>query len=127
MGYAALLPQRCNGLRLVETASHGIVEYDWATVSRDEPCRVDVSFSRAGAAGWVQEAGRSADRAGTIFLESDTTLRSGDRIVLVPESDDDQQGTFLITGNFDRVPGARGRTHHVEAPVTEVATALGEL
>lgn len=125
MSLRSLLIHRCELLRLDATDLDGVADYGWVTTATDVACRVDLSFMRKGKdAGWVAEAGRSNDRRGVLFIGPDIDLKPGDRVIVRSRSR--HIGTFECDGAFDTVHDRHGDVHHVEAGVTEVATAFAD-
>jgi len=122
----SLLIHRATLLRLDATDLDGVADYGWVEIGTEVRCRADLSFMRRGKdAGWVAEAGRSNDRAGVLFLGPDVDVRPGDR-VRVTSARGRLIGTFELDGAFDTVDDRLGEIHHVEAGITEVATAFAD-
>lgn len=123
MSFRSLLSQRCDILRMTTQDVDGAPVYDWGTHLTGIRCRVDLSFSRRGKdPEWSQEAGRVSDRTGVAFFLPGVDVQPGDRIVMTGGG---INGTFSLEGALDTVIGRRGKVHHVECGVEEVATPLG--
>lgn len=122
MGYRQRLVHRCEVQRLTPSNADGAPSYSWKTIQRRLWCLADLAWTPPGMNMFVVEAGRPADRVGTMFLDVDSKARPGDRLVMTvgPE------GTFTVGANLLQVPGRRGTVHHIEATITEVAQALGQ-
>jgi hypothetical protein len=106
-----------------ETDVDGAPTYDWVAIKTNVRCFLDLSYQRPGKdPGWTPEAGRPADRSGVLFLQDGEPLKPGDRVVITRG---EPKGTFEALGALDTVPQAtRGRVHHIEAYVQEVANAV---
>lgn len=122
MSLRSLLVHRAEVLRLATTNVDGAATYDWDSLGV-VPCRVDLSFIRSGKDPvWTPEAGRPADRTGVAFFAAGADVLPGDRIFMVAGG---VEGTFELQGTLDFVQDRRGRTHHLECGVIEVAKPLG--
>lgn len=122
MSMRTLLAQRGTVLRAARTSVDGASAYVWSPVKTNVRLRIDLSFTRRGKdPTWSPETGRIEDRTGVAFFMPDEDVRPGDRVKLTAGG---LTGTFELKGALDPVMGRRGRVHHIEVGVEEVAKAL---
>lgn len=124
MSFRTLMTHRAELKRLSESDVDGAPSYQWHVVKKNIRCYLDLTYLRAGKDPvWTPEAGRATDRTGVFFCLPDAGIVPGDRVVVFFKNT--VLGTFQIDGAFDTVIGTRGRPHHLEAGVKEVAAPLG--
>lgn len=126
-----LYPSRFRVERIQMQHIDGEVITDWAQATSDDPAendmlqylpgRLDMTFSRPGLdQPQVVETGVQQDRVGILFTDPYAPLKSGDRIVAIPNDD----GVIVVPGTFDVgvVPEAAvdfDSRHHIEVQVKE--------
>lgn len=126
MSFGSLMAHRCTIKRLNQTDVDGAPVYTWTVIKVGVKCYLDLTYLRRGKdPSWSPEAGRATDRTGVFFCGPKEPLKPGDRVEVRVRTSNEKLGTFLIEGAADLVMGNRGRPHHIEVGVTEVAAPLG--
>lgn len=121
MSARTMCSMRCRVWRLSVTDVDGAPSYEWAVVATGIPVRVDVfGSSTVAGATFVVEAGTASDLQGTAFFLADHPCRAGDRIEMTRGF----EGKFQLGGKFVKIFQRRGRIHHFEVEITEVAKIL---
>lgn len=108
-------------LELRPVYSRGAAAYDWTVIHEEIPCRLDLAFIRQGKdPGYVQEAGRAADRNGVLFAMPDAPFRPGQRIEIHAPGNPWLDGSRFDLGGAVDLAMTLDELHHIEMAATEV-------
>lgn len=125
MSYVSMMTHRCNLMELIDTVVNGFSTETWAIVTNGSNvrCFLDLNFRRKDkdAPLWTPEAGRSADRAGVLFVDPSAPLAAGQRLLMLHGP----SGVFVVGDVIDEAWTPR-RLHHLEVSVTEIGRPIAQ-